>query len=213
MSKRLPHLSGAVLSRAARSFAAQPSAIRPSAIRPWIIRPWAMAALLGVLSLAGCGPDRSEFAPPCPTPVFEQTLGDVSRYRPGSDGRDLTDLVVQGRLVSVSGQCKLTSRKGDSLLVAVRLGMQVTRGPALQGNAVDLPVFVAVTDGDTILDKKDYVVHAEFPSNVQMVALAGAPIDMTLPITATKSGAAYQIRIGFQLTPDELEANRRRLAH
>ncbi len=183
MSKRLPHPSGAVLSR---------------------------AVLLAVLPLAGCGPQRGDFAPPCPTPIFEQTLSDVARYRPGSDGRDLTDLVLQGRLVSVSGQCKLADRKGADLLVAVRIGMQITRGPALQGNGADLPVFIAVTDGETILDKQTYLVHAEFPSNVQVVPLAGGPIDMTLPITPAKSGAAYQIRIGFQLTPEELEANRRR---
>jgi hypothetical protein len=169
------------------------------------------AALLAGLPLAGCGPQPGEFAPACPAPMFEQSLADITRYRPGSDGRDLTDLELQGRLVSVDGQCRLASKKGQELLVAVRVGIQVTRGPALPGNAADVPVFIAVTDGQTILDKQVYTVHAEFPSNVQMVALSGGPIDMTLPITPTKSGAAYQIRIGFQLTPEELAANRRRL--
>lgn len=186
MSRRLPHLSGAALSG---------------------------AALLVALPLAGCGPDRTEFAPACPTPVFERTLADITRYRAGSDGRDLTDLELAGRLVSVSGECKLASKKGHDLLVAVRVGMQITRGPAMVGNAADVPVFVAITDGDTILDKKTYMVRAEFASNVQMVALAGGPVDLTLPITPTKSGAAYQIRLGFQLTPEELAANRHRLGN
>jgi hypothetical protein len=167
-------------------------------------------ASLAVASLTACGPSPGEFAPPCPTPVFEQTLSDLTRYRPGSDGRDLTDLVLQGRLVSVSGECRLASRKGQELLVAVRVGIQMTRGPALRGNAADVPVFIAVTDGERILDKQVYQVHAVFPSNVEMVALAGGPIDMSLPISPEKSGAAYQVRVGFQLTPDELEANRRR---
>jgi hypothetical protein len=169
------------------------------------------AAVLAALPLAGCGPSRGEFAPACPTPIFERSLADVARYRPGSDGRDLTDLVLQGRLVSVSGECKLANRKGSDLLVAIRIGMQMTRGPAMQGRITDVPVFIAVTDGDVILDKQTYMVHAEFPSNVEMVALAGGPIDMTLPITPSKSGAAYQVRIGFQLTPEELAANRHRL--
>lgn len=178
---------------------------------PYRLRRLFRAALLAALPLAGCGPQPGEFAPPCPTPIFEQSLSDIVRYRAGSDGRDLTDLELQGRLVSVDGQCKLASKKGQDLLVAVRVGVQVTRGPALQGNGTDVPVFIAVTDGDTILDKQIYTVHAEFPSNVQMVALSGGPIDMTLPITPSKSGAAYQIRIGFQLTSEELAANRRRL--
>lgn len=168
------------------------------------------AVLFTLVPLAGCGPKRDEFAPACPTPIFEQTLGDIAQYRPGSDGRDLTDLVLQGRLVSVSGECRLADSDGRELLVAVRIGMQMTRGPALRGNTADVPVFIAVTDGDTILDKQTYLVRAEFPSNVQTVALAGGPIAMSLPISPSKSGAAYQIRLGFQLTPDELAANRRR---
>lgn len=169
------------------------------------------AALLAVLPLASCGPQPGEFAPPCPTPIFEQSLGDITRFRDASDAGDLTELVLQGRLISVNGQCRLANRKGGDLLVAVRVGIQVTRGPALRGNAADVPVFIAVTDGETILDKQIYTVPAEFPSNVEMVALAGGPIDMSLPVTPSKSGAAYQIRIGFQLTPEELAANRRRL--
>ena len=168
-------------------------------------------ALLVTVPLASCGPGPGEFAPACPTPLFEQSLSDITRYRnPGETG-DLTELVLQGRLVSVSGQCKLASSKARDLLVQVKVGMQITRGPALKGNTADVPVFIAVTDGDTILDKQVYSIRVEYPSNVEMLALSGGPIEMSLPIGPSKSGAAYQIRVGFQLTPDELAANRQRL--
>jgi hypothetical protein len=190
MSHRLPRLSGAAVSRTAL---------------PRLV-------LFGVLLVGGCGPGRDEFAPACPTPIFEQTLSDIARYRPGANGRDLTDLVLAGRLVSVSGQCALPGKNARELQVAVRVGMQIERGPAMEGNTADLPVFIAITDGNTILDKQTYTVRAVFPSNVQLLPLAGGPIDMTLPITPEKSGAAYQIRIGFQLSAEELAANRKRLA-
>ncbi|MBN8908233.1 MAG: hypothetical protein J0H99_16710, partial [Rhodospirillales bacterium] len=96
---------------------------------------------------------------------------------------------------------------------AVKIGVDVTRGPALPTSSADLPLFVAVTEGDQILDKQVFNMHAEFPSNVQSLQAVGGPIDMTLPVRPSKSGAAYQLRIGFQLTPDELAANQHRLGH
>ncbi|MBN8874907.1 MAG: hypothetical protein J0H67_18875 [Rhodospirillales bacterium] len=171
------------------------------------------AVVAASLPLAGCGPEKGDFAPPCPTPVFEQSLADLTRYRPGTDGRDLTDVALIGRMKAVSGECRLANKKGGDLLVAVKIGVDVTRGPALPTSSADLPLFVAVTEGDQILDKQVFNMHVEFPSNVQSLQAVGGPIDMTLPVTPSKSGAAYQLRIGFQLTPDELAANQHRLGH
>jgi hypothetical protein len=50
-----------------------------------------------------------------------------------------------------------------------------------------------------------------FPANVGSVRVVSPPIDMTFPVNASKSGAAYGIIAGFQLTPEEMAANRHRL--
>jgi hypothetical protein len=70
-------------------------------------------------------------------------------------------------------------------------------------------VFLAVTEGDAILDKHVYLVHATFPSNVDRMTFGTGEIDMILPVTPTKSGAASTVLAGFQLTPDQLEQSRR----
>ena len=36
------------------------------------------------------------------------------------------------------------------------VGVELNRGPAMQGREAEVPVFVAVTDGETILDKRTY---------------------------------------------------------
>ncbi len=79
----------------------------------------------------------------------------------------------------------------------------------MEGRETDVPVFLAVMDGDTILDKHVYLMHATFPSNVDRVTLGTGEIDMVLPVSPTKSGAAYTVLAGFQLTPDQLQRNRR----
>ena len=71
----------------------------------WAPRAALIAALLPLL--ADCGPARNEFAPSCPGTAILGDAADFSAYR--GPGRDLTDLVLQARIVSVSGNCK----KGD----------------------------------------------------------------------------------------------------
>ena len=175
---------------------------------------WApRAALIAVLLalLADCGPARNQFAPACPSPAFLGDAADLDIYRPGTApdrAHDLTDLVLHARIVGVNGNC----REGDTktqLATAVNILVEMTRGPAMEGRETDVPVFLAVMDGDTILDKHVYLMHATFPSNVDRVTLGTGEIDMVLPVSPTKSGAAYTVLAGFQLTPDQLQRNRR----
>jgi hypothetical protein len=61
-----------------------------------------------------------------------------------------------------------------------------------------------VADGTTILDKRTFLMHATFPSNVDRVTLTPGELDLSLPITAAKSGASYSILAGFQLSNEQL---------
>jgi hypothetical protein len=175
----------------------------------WAPRAALIAALLPLL--ADCGPARNQFAPACPRPSFLADAADLDFYRPGNapgGAHDLTDLVLHGRIVGVNGNCREGDRK-DQLATAVNIGVELTRGPAMQGRETDVPVFIAVTDGDTILDKRVYLMHVAFPSNVDRVTLGTGEIDLVLPVSPTRSGAAYAILAGFQLTPDQLAQSRR----
>jgi hypothetical protein len=167
----------------------------------------AVTAALLVGGLAACSPDKTVFAPACPRPRLIPTLADLTRTRPGG-GSDITDLVLQARLLQISGKCEFGDTK-TNLQTTVAVAVDVQRGIAMPGRQADVPIFVAVTDGDTIIDKRNYILPVTFPSNVDRVTITSPTIDMSLPISATKSGAAYGIIAGFQLTPDELAVNRR----
>ena len=78
----------------------------------------------------------------------------------------------------------------------------------MQGRDADVPVFLAVTEGDTVRDKKVFQLHLSFPPNVDRLTITSPDIDLDLPVSSEKSGAAYSVISGFQLTPDELAANR-----
>jgi hypothetical protein len=176
---------------------------------------WApRAALLAVLlqSLGSCGPARNQFAPPCPQATILGDASDITLYRPSDASgphRDLTDLALNGRIVWIQGSCKEGDRR-NQLAVTASIGIELTRGPAMQGRDAVVPIFVAVVDsGDTILDKRTYLMSANFPPNIDRVTLTPGQANLVLPVTPTKSGAAYTIVAGFQLTPEQLNENLR----
>ncbi len=158
--------------------------------------------LVGLASLSGCGPGRDQFAPACPQASLLPQAADLTRYRPGS-AHDLTDLMLQGRVVTVAGKCE-PGPNANLLDTTVMVTMELDRGPAAPGRTADVTYFVAVAQGEQILDKRVYANRVAFPPNLDKVWLTGDPVFMRLPVSASRSGAAYTIWVGFQLTPAEM---------
>ena len=160
--------------------------------------------LAAFAALASCSSPGDQFAPACPRPAILRDANDLHRFR--GAGRDFLDTVVQGRIVSLSGSCK--RQRPNAVAATVRIGMELTRGPAAAGRVIPVAYFIAVTEGDKVLDKQVYTLGAEFPENTDRVQLTGDSVDLLLPVSAKVSADAYQITVGFQLTPEELDYNR-----
>ena len=173
---------------------------------PAMLRLGLAAPLL--LALASCGGGDGEFAPACPGASIVRDGGDLRRYR--GPGQDLTDLVLEARITGFKGRCGRAD--AGAVLATVAVGIELTRGPAARGRITEISYFVAVSQGERILDKRVFSVGAEFPSNTERVRLTGDEVELRLPTPAGTDASAYRIQVGLQLTPEELEANRRRAA-
>jgi hypothetical protein len=169
------------------------------------LRAATFAALLPLVS--ACAPERDQFAPACPRLAFLTPTADLAVYRPGSDGHDLTALMLAGRMQTINGQCRPGKAK-NTVEATLTVGAELTRGPAMPSNKVVVPLYVAVTEGERILDKHVYDLTATFPSNVDRISVSTPEVFMVLPVSQTKSAAAYAVLAGFQLTPDELATSR-----
>ena len=160
-----------------------------------------------LLPLFGCGNGHNDFPPQCPVAKLVPELADLNRYAGPGPTHDLTDLILQARVVGLDGKCQSAEDK-SVLPTTVSVSIALQRGPAMKGRDADVPVFLAVVEGESIRDKHVYHVHLTFPPNVDRMTITSPPVDLTLPVSPEKSGAAYGVIAGFQLTPDELAANR-----
>jgi hypothetical protein len=166
-----------------------------------------LCAPLVLLPLFGCGPAKNEFAPLCPSARLIPALADVTRYAGPGPTHDVTDLVLQGRVVAVNGSCE-AGDKASLVAAKVTVTIAIRRGPAMKGREADVPVFLAVTQGDSVRDKQVFPLHVAFPPNVEQLTFTSPEISLDLPVSKDMSGATYGIIAGFQLSADELAANR-----
>jgi hypothetical protein len=163
-----------------------------------------------LLVLGSCGPEKGKFAPACPVPGLLKPLVELARYR--GDSKDFRNLIIRARIVDIVGKC-MPGDNADTVVTTVQVVVDATRGPAMAGNVVGLPVFVAITEGDAIGDKALFSLVVEFPSNVDTTRVASKEIRMEIPVTPQKSAAAYTLVAGFQLAPAEVAQWRRDNPH
>lgn len=161
----------------------------------------ASACLLPLLGTA-CSPAET-FAPPCPALVLLKEGADLKRFN--GAGRDTTDLVVDGRITKVNASC--STENARSVRASLSVVMDIARGPT-GPRSIEVPYFVAVADGDRILDRQDFTVRGSFPPNVDRTSVQGQDITLILPTTVAKNASAYRVYVSFSLTPDELAFNR-----
>ncbi len=169
-------------------------------------RPHALLAASALLALSACAAPEDAFAPPCPRPSIPRDFNDLHRFR--GAGRDITDSVLEGRITGVNGAC---ARDGaDTVVATVSISLELTRGPAAPDRTAEVGYFIAVSEGERILDKQVFRLKAEFPPNTERLRLTGDQVELRLPVSPDKTAAAYRISAGFDVTPAELEYNRQR---
>ncbi len=177
----------------------------PSRLWPWLAPP----LLAWLLALGDCTPSANTFAPYCPTPKRLTDAAQVTLYRPGAAGQDITDMVLQGSILDVSGACQDGDTKA-TVQADAAVTFRFARGPAMQGRAIDVPYLITITLGDAIREQQAYRLHVVFPSNVDTVTLVSDPVHMVFPVTKTTNAASYEIWAAFQLTEQQLDYNRQR---
>jgi hypothetical protein len=173
-------------------------------VRTFLFRATLLAAAAGVL--AGC----SLFRPPekreCPRVSLLADAGQVTLYRPGP-GRDLTDVVFEAKMEELKGAC---SYNGQRLRVQAKINIVAARGPAATGGKVNFPFFVAVTDSEqNVLAKQVFDSVIEIPDGRRRAGVF-EEMEQIVLLNEGETGSDYEVIVGFQLSQEQLDRNRRR---
>lgn len=166
-------------------------------------------ALAAPLALSGCDSMsrlQKKVPPPCPPVYIMSDAAKMTKFRPGT-GRDLTDVEMEGEIVAFKGDCVYDSNGGD---VTLKLAFELRRGPAAQGKTLDVSYFVAMPKFYPAPEAKgEFTFQATFPDNVDILRVTDEEVTVRVPVRTKELIDNYEIYLGFQLTPEELENNRR----
>ncbi len=125
-----------------------------------------------------------------------------------SGGRRFEDVRVAARINLPHITCEVDD---DRVGVRLTIPIQAVRGPQLAKGEISfvLPYFVAVADArGRILGKRVFTVRITIPDG-QKIWSVQESIEQNIPLPAGRSAASVVIYTGFQLTPAQLEFNRR----
>ena len=172
-----------------------------------------LAAVGLALLLAACAEER---IPPCPTIHTQSPLERLVRFVPGAP-KTPENVLYEIRLTDNAIKCEYSEIKAlatnidpakDSMEVQLKLGFSVTRGPAATDGTVRAEYLIAVTDlRSTIINKEVFSVEIGLPSRPGGVTHHTEDNWMLFQLGG-RTGLAFRIRTGLQLSDEELEFNR-----
>jgi len=170
----------------------------------------ALACAVGLLS--ACGSDDEPAAPPCPRALIVTDAASLTTFAAGT-GRDFIDVDFQVEIADLKSGCQFENVDGRTMaVVAVAPVLVATRGPANTDRVAKFQYFVSVI-GPTgaILNKQLFDVVATFEGNQRrlMYTEDDPPITVELALDASGRADNYEMLVGLQLTPAQLDYNRR----
>jgi len=158
-------------------------------------------ALLALPVLAAC----NRTPPVCPDVLVVGDARQVTKYRAGQ-GRDITDVAYEAVIGAGGLECSVRS---SEIVVDLRVELGAQRGPAATGPG-EFEYFVAIADSNrNILARQRFTARIEFPPN-QSRSGVFEELRQRIPIKAGQRGDEFTIFVGFQLSEEEIERNRRR---
>lgn len=169
----------------------------------------AAGRLLGfglALLAAGCANlFETKKPPPCPAVLVLEDTGTLLRYRPGP-GRDITDTSFEGKIVHIGGECDYGKR---TVVLNVEVVFELSLGPGNPRRVARFEYFVAIPQFHPRPEgKRRFPISVPFPSKRTRLRFTDR-LELEIPIARGKRGTDYEVYLGFQLTREELERNRK----
>jgi hypothetical protein len=166
---------------------------------------------LGLVSFAGflaaCGTFEEQPVPACPRAFLPNDTARLVQFN--GQGKDLTDVILEAEFAGYLGDCGYDLEE-KVLNVVISPVINAELGPAAQGRNAKLQYFVALKDpSGEFIQKNLFDVDMVFPSNLNLARYRDEQVTLNVPLDDVWAGPDYEIYLGFQLSADQLDYNRR----
>lgn len=162
-------------------------------------------SFLGYL-VAACALSDKDKKYRCPAVFILEDAKDMTRFKAGP-GRDITDILFEAEIVNFVGNCDYDEGEAE---IQLSVQIRVERGPANRNHRVVFDYFAVIpTFKSHPKGKNIFNVVGEFEGNRTQM-LYQDDLQMKIPVKVPTDGAALEIVLGFQLSPEELKYNRSR---
>jgi len=161
------------------------------------------------LALAGCSMfETKKEQPPCPRVSVLADAATLTRFKPGT-GRDLTDIDLEASFASYHGTCNF-DWDTRVMTITMQVGIDGRLGPAAKQRKADIGYFVAIPTFYPDPKAKLVVpVSLAFAEGTDRVRYVDDEVNIAFPIKDLRDLAKYEVFVGLQLLPDEVEYNRK----
>ena len=170
-----------------------------------VLQAASLLVLAGLVASCGILPDRTP-PPPCPKVRMLADTARLVEFR--GPGRDLTDVSFEAEITNVDAVCAYNTARTE-VTMTTKISLVGTRGPATPGAAaLDIPFYVAITDtAENIMAKETFGSKMDFPQARRRIGVV-EEISQKIPLGGRRP-AEFEVLVGLQLSPDQLEFNRR----
>jgi hypothetical protein len=164
------------------------------------------AVCTALLALSGCKIFVKDEPPPCPRVSVVEDASKLIRFRSGS--QDPKDIQMSAEISKYRGSCEW-DRDEKTMHVTLNVGIDAFAGPAYVEAPYHIDYFVAIPAFPGADGKKILPLKIDVPQDPKGTHITDGDVDLTFPVKDIKKLEAYEIFVGFQLTPAELDYNRK----
>lgn len=144
----------------------------------------------------------------CPVPAVLSDTATLTVFRAGTTP-DLANELYSITISNAESDCRYTARTGN-VKSSLDLTFRATRAPSREAARYTVPYFVVVHEGSKIFTKQVYSLSFSFAPGASVATINQSPDDIVVHVANGKLPWNYQLLAGFQLTPEQVEYNKKK---
>jgi hypothetical protein len=164
------------------------------------------ALCTALLALSGCKVFVKDEPPPCPRVSVLEDGSKLVRFT--GPNHDAQSIEMSAEITKYRGSC-FYDKDEKKMDVKVSVSIDAFAGPAFNPGPHRVDYFVAIPAFSGADGKKVFPLKLDIPQDPKGLHITDNDVTLSFPIKDIKKLEAYEIFVGFQLTPEELDYNRK----